>query len=99
MNRERIEAGLDALARVAQASKALSGKVAEVASRYAGVLRGGGTLFFCGNGGSAADPHPAELDAPDQGISRERRMSLEHVEHGLESLADTVLAAKQLGPT
>lgn len=55
MSRERIEAGLDTLARVAQASKALSGKVAEVASRYVGVLRGGGTLFFCGNGGSAAD--------------------------------------------
>jgi D-sedoheptulose 7-phosphate isomerase len=26
-----------------------------VASRYAAVLRAGGTLFFCGNGGSAAD--------------------------------------------
>lgn len=55
MSRERIEAGLDALARAAQASKALSGKVAEVATRYSGVLHGGGTLFFCGNGGSAAD--------------------------------------------
>ena len=55
MSRERIEAGLDALARVAHASKALSGKVAEVATRYVGVLQGGGTLFFCGNGGSAAD--------------------------------------------
>jgi D-sedoheptulose 7-phosphate isomerase len=55
MSRERIEAGLDALAEVARASKSLSGKVAEVASRYVKVLRGGGTLFFCGNGGSAAD--------------------------------------------
>jgi D-sedoheptulose 7-phosphate isomerase len=55
MSRERIEAGLDALARAAQASKALSGKVAEVAARYMAVLQGGGTLFFCGNGGSAAD--------------------------------------------
>ena len=26
-----------------------------MAARYAGVLRSGGTLFFCGNGGSAAD--------------------------------------------
>jgi D-sedoheptulose 7-phosphate isomerase len=26
-----------------------------VATRYADALRGGGTLFFCGNGGSAAD--------------------------------------------
>jgi D-sedoheptulose 7-phosphate isomerase len=29
--------------------------VAQLAARYAKVLRGGGTLFFCGNGGSAAD--------------------------------------------
>jgi D-sedoheptulose 7-phosphate isomerase len=29
--------------------------VAELAARYAQVLRDGGTLFFCGNGGSAAD--------------------------------------------
>ena len=55
MRRDHIERGLDALAQVAQASKALSGKVAEVASRYAEVLGKGGTLFFCGNGGSAAD--------------------------------------------
>jgi D-sedoheptulose 7-phosphate isomerase len=55
VSRDRIELGLDALAQVAQASKALSGKVAEVALRYAEVLRSGGTLFFCGNGGSAAD--------------------------------------------
>ena len=55
MRRDRIEQGLDALAQAAQASKALSGKVAEVAARYAEVLRSGGTLFFCGNGGSAAD--------------------------------------------
>jgi D-sedoheptulose 7-phosphate isomerase len=55
VSRKRIDDGLDALARVAQASKALSGKVAALASRYAQVLRSGGTLFFCGNGGSAAD--------------------------------------------
>jgi D-sedoheptulose 7-phosphate isomerase len=55
VSRKRIELGLDALAQVAQASKALSGQVAEVASRYLEVLRGDGTLFFCGNGGSAAD--------------------------------------------
>jgi D-sedoheptulose 7-phosphate isomerase len=47
--------GLDALAETAQASKALSAKVAGVAAHYARVLQGGGTLFFCGNGGSAAD--------------------------------------------
>ena len=55
MTRDRVEAGLEALARLMDASKALSGAVAGAAQRYAAVLRGGGTLFFCGNGGSAAD--------------------------------------------
>lgn len=55
MTRRRIEEGLDALIEVARASRQLSGHVAELASRYANVLRNGGTLFFCGNGGSAAD--------------------------------------------
>jgi len=55
MTRDRVEAGLEALARLMDASKALSGTIAGAAQRYAAVLRGGGTLFFCGNGGSAAD--------------------------------------------
>ena len=55
MTRRRVEEGLDALARVASASKALGEQVATLGRRYAAVLRGGGTLFFCGNGGSAAD--------------------------------------------
>ena len=55
MSRGHVERGLDAVAQALQASKVLSPKVAELAKRYAGVLRGGGTLFFCGNGGSAAD--------------------------------------------
>ncbi|MGH7508246.1 MAG: SIS domain-containing protein [Gemmatimonadales bacterium] len=55
MTRARIDQGLDALAETARASKALSAGVAAVATRYAQVLRGGGTLYFCGNGGSAAD--------------------------------------------
>jgi D-sedoheptulose 7-phosphate isomerase len=55
VSRQRIEEGLDALAQVARDSKALSGRVADLAGRYARVLRDGGTLFFCGNGGSAAD--------------------------------------------
>jgi D-sedoheptulose 7-phosphate isomerase len=50
-----IERGLDQLARAVTAGRSLSGQVAAVASRYAAVLRGGGTLYFCGNGGSAAD--------------------------------------------
>jgi D-sedoheptulose 7-phosphate isomerase len=55
VTRSRVEAGLDDLARVATASKALGEQIARVAERYAAVLRGGGTLYFCGNGGSAAD--------------------------------------------
>jgi D-sedoheptulose 7-phosphate isomerase len=55
VSQSRIETGLDALASAALASKSLSGPLAELAVRYAEVLRGGGTLYFCGNGGSAAD--------------------------------------------
>jgi D-sedoheptulose 7-phosphate isomerase len=55
VSRARIDQGLEALAHTAQAAKALSPKVAKVAGRYAEVLRHGGTLYFCGNGGSAAD--------------------------------------------
>ncbi len=55
MSRARIDEGLDALVLTAQATKKLSGAVASVAARYAEVLRRGGTLYFCGNGGSAAD--------------------------------------------
>jgi D-sedoheptulose 7-phosphate isomerase len=50
-----VEAGLDRLAALAGASKALAPQVARIAARYVDVLRGGGTLYFCGNGGSAAD--------------------------------------------
>jgi D-sedoheptulose 7-phosphate isomerase len=55
VSRSRIDQGLDELARLSQATKALSERAAALASRYASVLRKGGTLFFCGNGGSAAD--------------------------------------------
>ncbi|HEY8259091.1 MAG TPA: SIS domain-containing protein [Gemmatimonadales bacterium] len=55
MTRARVESELDELSRLAQATKSLGDQVAAVASRYAAVLRAGGTLFFCGNGGSAAD--------------------------------------------
>jgi D-sedoheptulose 7-phosphate isomerase len=55
VSRSRVEAGLDDLARLATASKALSDQVTQVAARFAAALRGGGTLYFCGNGGSAAD--------------------------------------------
>jgi D-sedoheptulose 7-phosphate isomerase len=55
VSRSRVEDGLDDLARLAIACKGLSEQIARVATRYAAVLRGGGTLYFCGNGGSAAD--------------------------------------------
>jgi D-sedoheptulose 7-phosphate isomerase len=55
VSRQQVDAGLEALAAAALASKELSGRVAEIALRYASVLRDGGTLYFCGNGGSAAD--------------------------------------------
>jgi D-sedoheptulose 7-phosphate isomerase len=50
-----VRAGLEALARTALDSTALADGVASAARRYAETLRAGGTLFFCGNGGSAAD--------------------------------------------
>jgi D-sedoheptulose 7-phosphate isomerase len=52
---DRIRAGLRDLAAVAAASEALADQVAAVAGRYLAAVRGGGTLFFAGNGGSAAD--------------------------------------------
>jgi len=55
VTRARIEAGLERLSRLAETSKSLADATAAAAERYATALRGGGTLFFCGNGGSAAD--------------------------------------------
>ena len=55
MSQDRIEQGLESLAQAALAAQSLSGQVAQVANRYVAVLRSGGTLYFCGNGGSAAD--------------------------------------------
>ena len=47
---------LEALAELARrAAEELSLEVAEVADRVRRTLEDGGTLFFCGNGGSAAD--------------------------------------------
>ena len=55
MSESRVRAGLAGLADLLRASQELSPRVAALASRYASVLRSGRTLFFCGNGGSAAD--------------------------------------------
>ena len=55
MSARHIEASLDRLGSLAGACKALAPQVGQVAARYTEALRGGGTLYFCGNGGSAAD--------------------------------------------
>ncbi len=52
---ERIRAGLDALARTAADTASQIPEVERIAARCASTLRDGGTLFFAGNGGSAAD--------------------------------------------
>jgi D-sedoheptulose 7-phosphate isomerase len=55
MTAAAVRAGLEALARSALDSTALAERVASAAQRYGETLRSGRTLFFCGNGGSAAD--------------------------------------------
>ena len=54
--RDRAVTRLRELARVAEtAADSLPDEIAEAATLVRSVLAGGGTLFFCGNGGSAAD--------------------------------------------
>jgi D-sedoheptulose 7-phosphate isomerase len=55
MTAARVKAGLEALSRSVLDSIGLSDRVAAAAARYVETLRGEGTIFFCGNGGSAAD--------------------------------------------
>jgi len=55
MSDAQIAAGLRALARLAEATTALAGEAEAIAQRYVRTLRGGGTIYFAGNGGSAAD--------------------------------------------
>jgi D-sedoheptulose 7-phosphate isomerase len=53
---ERIRETLDGLAALAgRVAAEHADDIAAIADRYAATLRGGGTLFFAGNGGSAAD--------------------------------------------
>ena len=53
---EQIRASLEALAGLAaRVSADQAEEIAAIADRYEAALRGGGTLFFAGNGGSAAD--------------------------------------------
>jgi len=53
---EQARAGLAELAALAgRVAEQHAETIADVAERYAAALRAGGTLFFAGNGGSAAD--------------------------------------------
>ena len=53
---DRLRQGLEHLATLAQRVAQEHGDtIATIAARYADALRGGGTLYFAGNGGSAAD--------------------------------------------
>ena len=56
MSLAKIRASLDGLATLAgQVAAEQAEAIAAIADRYETTLRGGGTLFFAGNGGSAAD--------------------------------------------
>ena len=56
MSIEKIRESLDGLAALASRVAAeQADAIAAIADRYEKTLRGGGTLFFAGNGGSAAD--------------------------------------------
>ena len=53
---DRIRESLDGLATLAgRVAAEQADEIAAIAERYETTLRGGGTLFFAGNGGSAAD--------------------------------------------
>jgi D-sedoheptulose 7-phosphate isomerase len=53
---DRVRRGLEDLAALAaRMAREHAAAVAELADRYAACVRSGGTLFFAGNGGSAAD--------------------------------------------
>jgi len=55
MSEAHIAGGLRDLARLAEATTTLAADAQAIAQSYLRTLRGGGTLFFAGNGGSAAD--------------------------------------------
>lgn len=52
---DRVASSFTILARLLEATVTDREKVASIARRYGDTLRAGGTLFFAGNGGSAAD--------------------------------------------
>ncbi len=51
---DRIRGGLEELADTAAALRGQADRIEAIGRRYITTLRGGGTLFFAGNGGSAA---------------------------------------------
>ncbi|HKV76040.1 MAG TPA: SIS domain-containing protein [Gemmatimonadales bacterium] len=55
MSGEHVARGLKELARLADRTAAQADHAAAIAARYVKALKAGGTLFFAGNGGSAAD--------------------------------------------
>ncbi|HYX80779.1 MAG TPA: SIS domain-containing protein [Gemmatimonadales bacterium] len=56
MSRQKIQAALDGLASLAgRVAAEHADEIAAIAEQYEATLRDGGTLFFAGNGGSAAD--------------------------------------------
>ena len=56
MSVAKIREGLSGLAELAgRVAAEQADEIAAIADRYEATLRGGGTLFFAGNGGSAAD--------------------------------------------
>jgi D-sedoheptulose 7-phosphate isomerase len=55
VTQEHIAAGLRELSQLAESTAGQAGEAVALAARYADTLRRGGTLFFAGNGGSAAD--------------------------------------------
>lgn len=55
MSEAHIANGLRTLARLAEATARQAADASAIARRYAETLRSGGTIFFAGNGGSAAD--------------------------------------------
>jgi D-sedoheptulose 7-phosphate isomerase len=55
VNEERAAASLRSLAALAEVCAGRAADIARLAGRYAATLRQGGTLYFAGNGGSAAD--------------------------------------------
>ena len=52
---EAVRAHLRSLAETARAAEAMVDEVARIGAWIVDTLEAGGTLYFCGNGGSAAD--------------------------------------------